>query len=87
MKLHEILTAKDQLQMVHDYLKHQGFKVQLGSIYVKVIGSASNVHLYCDSDTDLWSITWYKDGRRMGHDDELSFDELEDHLQPLKPAS
>lgn len=86
MKLSEILNQKDQLRLAFNYLKKQGFSVELGSIWVRVRGGVFSVNLYWDEDLGEWMAVWYKDGRKVKQEEGLSFEDAVKTVEPLKPS-
>jgi hypothetical protein len=85
MKLHEILTDKDRLQMAYTYLKKLGFRVSLGSLWVKVEGASFSVHFY-PTDNDEWWNIWYRNGRKAHEMKGLSFEDAVKDIAPLLPT-
>lgn len=90
MKLHEILGEEDVHLLAYTHLRNEGFDVELDHSYghpiIIVKGSAFEAHLLYSDITDSWLIAWFHNGRRTDTDRNLSFDEVEEKIQPLKPS-
>lgn len=86
MLLSEILTQKDQLKLAHQYLTKNGFKSELTSIFVKVLGAFHSVHLYYDENLDEWMVVWYRHGAKTHREEFKSFEDAIDSIKSLKPV-